>query len=158
MTNDIVRYPQTNYRRRPWSQSQRCTRKQGNLVRVSVANFSHQNLQYQEGEGEFLSQTNTNPEDAGDDEIYKFVDDKSVIEVINLFSIGLASHNVKAAVPSNIPVTNNFIPSEHLKTQSNMERVESWAEGNQMKLNILKTKNTSHHTLESSLKELNLGC
>ena len=89
----------------------------------------------------FLSQTNDNPEDASEDEIYKFVDDKSVIEVINLFSIGLASHNVKAAVPSNIPVTNNFIPSEHLKTQSNMERVESWAEGKQMKLNILKTKN-----------------
>ena len=63
----------------------------------------------------FLSQTNDNPEDASEDEIYKFVDDKSVIEVINLFSIGLARHNVKAAVPSNIPVTNNFIPSEHLR-------------------------------------------
>merc|ERR1740123_605998 len=72
----------------------------------------------------FLSQTNDNPEDASDDEIYKFVDDKSVIEIINLFSIGLASHNLKATVPSNVPVTNNFIPSEHLKTQSNMERVE----------------------------------
>ena len=33
----------------------------------------------------FLSQTNDNPEDASDDEIYKFVDDKSVIEIINLF-------------------------------------------------------------------------
>ena len=89
----------------------------------------------------FLSQTNDNPENSGSDEIYKFVDDKSVIEIINLFSIGLASHNVKASVPSNIPVTNNFIPSEHLKTQGNMERVDKWTDSKQMKLNIKKTKN-----------------
>ena len=89
----------------------------------------------------FLSQTNDNLEDASCDEIYKFVDDKSVIEVINLFSIGLASHNLKATVPSNIPVSNNFIPREHLKTQSNLERVERWAKEKQMKLNVKKTKN-----------------
>ena len=62
----------------------------------------------------FLSQTNDNPEDSGSDEIYKFVDDKSVIEIINLFSIGLASHNVKARVPSDIPASNMFIPREQL--------------------------------------------
>ena len=88
----------------------------------------------------FLSQTNDNPEDAKNDEIYKFVDDKSVIEIINLFSIGLASHNVRATVPSNIPMTNCFIPAEHLKTQSNLEKVDSWAESKQMKLNSKKTK------------------
>ena len=69
------------------------------------------------------------------------MDDKSVIEIINLFSIGLASHNMKTTVPSNIPVSNNFIPREHLKTQSNLERVERWAKEKQMKLNVKKTKN-----------------
>ena len=88
----------------------------------------------------FLSQTNDNPEDSKSDEIYKFVDDKSVIEVINLFSIGLASQNVKVTVPSNIPVSNIFIPGEHLKTQSNLNKVDSWAEKKQMKLNLKKTK------------------
>ena len=78
---------------------------------------------------------------ASSDEIYKFVDDKSVIEIINLFSIGLASHNLKATVPSNIPVSNIFIPREHLKTQSNIEKVEKWSESKQMKLNVKKTKN-----------------
>ena len=48
---------------------------------------------------------------------------------------------MKASVPSNIPVSNNFIPSEHLKTQSNLEKVERWSEEKQMKLNIKKTKN-----------------
>ena len=89
----------------------------------------------------FLSQTNDNPEDASSDEIYKFVDDKSIIEIINLFSIGLASHNVKAAVPSNIPVSNNFIPREHLRTQKDMEKVEKWTQSKRMKLNVKKTKN-----------------
>ena len=89
----------------------------------------------------FLSQTNDNPENSKSDEIYKFVDDKSVIEIINLFSIGLASHNVKATVPSNVPVSNVFIPGEHLVTQSNMEKVDSWTETKKMKLNIKKTKN-----------------
>ena len=88
----------------------------------------------------FLSQTNDNPEDASADEIFKFVDDKSVIEIVNLFSIGLVSHNMKASVPSNIPVSNNFIPREHLKTQSNLEKVERWSDIKQMKLNLKKTK------------------
>ena len=63
------------------------------------------------------------------------------IEIVNLFSIALASHNVRATVPSNIPVSNNFIPRDHLKTQSNMEKVERWSESKQMKLNLKKTKN-----------------
>ena len=45
----------------------------------------------------FLSQTNDNPEDAENDKIYKFVDDKSLLEVVNLLNIGIASHNVKAS-------------------------------------------------------------
>ena len=103
----------------------------------------------------FLSQTNDNPEDSRSDEIYKFVDDKSVIEVINLFSSGLASHNVKAAVPSNIQVSNLFIPGEHLKTQSNMERVESLTEKKQIKLKNLKIKMVrlmGHHTHKISFQ------
>ena len=70
----------------------------------------------------FLSQTNDNPENTDSDNIFKFVDDKTFIEVINIFSIGMASHNVRSRVPSNIQVSNIFIPSEHLKTQDNMVR------------------------------------
>ena len=89
----------------------------------------------------FLSQTNDNPEDAEDDKIYKFVDDKSLLEVINLVNIGIASHNVRARVPSNIPVSNVFIPSENLKTQKHMHDIQRWTENKQMLLNVRKTKN-----------------
>ena len=37
----------------------------------------------------FLSQTNENPKDASSDEIYKFVDDKSVIEIIHFTELKL---------------------------------------------------------------------
>ena len=89
----------------------------------------------------FLSQTNDNPENTDSDNIFKFVDDKTFIEVKNIFSIGMASHNVRSRVPSNIQVSNIFIPSEHLKTQDNMVRVDEWTEAKQMKLNVKKTKN-----------------
>ena len=87
----------------------------------------------------FLSQTNDNPEDAEDDLIYKFVDDKSLLEVINLFNVGIASHNIRASVPSNIPDSNVFIPSENLKTQKHMHDIQEWTSKKQMLLNVKKT-------------------
>ena len=89
----------------------------------------------------FLSQTNDNPEDTVDDNIYKFVDDKSVLEIINLLSIGIASHNPKVTVPSNIMKSNLFIPPENLKTQEHLKRISEWTNRKQMKLNCKKTKN-----------------
>ena len=58
----------------------------------------------------FLSQTNDNPEDTNSENIFKFVDDKSVLEIINLLSIGIASHNPKMRVPSNVMTSNIIIP------------------------------------------------
>jgi len=89
----------------------------------------------------FLSQTNDNPEDAEDDKIYKFVDDKSLLEVVNLLNIGIASHNVRASVPSNIPNSNIFIPCENLKTQKHMNDIKDWTDKKKMLLNVKKTKN-----------------
>ena len=45
------------------------------------------------------------------------MDDLSILEIILLTNVGLASHNPKLNVPSNIPDHNQFIPSEFLKTQ-----------------------------------------
>ena len=89
----------------------------------------------------FLSQTNDNPENTDSDDIYKFVDDKSVLEIINLLSIGIASHNPKVRVPSNINKSNIFIPNENLKTQEHLNRISDWTKMKQMKLNCKKTKN-----------------
>lgn len=89
----------------------------------------------------FLSQTNDNPEATEEDKIYKFVDDKSVLELINLVSIGMASQNIKLHVPSNIPTSNLFIPSDNLRTQKFISDLEVWTKDKQMRLNVKKTKN-----------------
>ena len=64
-----------------------------------------------------------------------------MLEVVNLLNIGIASHNVKASVPSNIPDTNIFIPCENLKTQRHMNDILEWTDKKKMLLNVKKTKN-----------------
>ena len=54
----------------------------------------------------YLSQTNDNPEGADSKDIFKFVDDKTTLEVLNLLNIGIASHNLKANIPNNILTSN----------------------------------------------------
>ena len=89
----------------------------------------------------YLSQTNDNPENAPKGDIYKFVDDKSLVEVIDLTKIGIASHNFRERVPSNVPSSNIVIPHENLKTQKYVTDIDNWTEKKKMKLNSKKTKN-----------------
>ena len=69
------------------------------------------------------------------------MDDKTTLEVVNLLSVGIASHNNRSRVPSNIMSSNIFIPSENLKTQDHLNRINKWTAEKKMKLNVSKTKN-----------------
>ena len=89
----------------------------------------------------YLSQTNDNPEGANQRDIFKFVDDKTTLEVINLLNIGIASHNFRDRIPSNVPLSNMKIPGENLKTQAYMNDIEKWTDDKKMKVNEKKTKN-----------------
>ena len=89
----------------------------------------------------YLSQTNDNPEEASEKDIYKFVDDKSLVEVVNLQNVGMASHNFRNSVPSNVPTSNIIIRNENLRTQKYVRDIDHWTEQKKMKLNSKKTKN-----------------
>ena len=89
----------------------------------------------------FLSQTNDNPEDTEVENMFKFVDDKTTLEIVNLMSIGMASHNLKASVPSNVLSSNLIIPADNLKTQKHLDDIKKWTEDKKMRLNVDKTKN-----------------
>ena len=89
----------------------------------------------------YLSQTNDNPEQAPEEDIYKFVDDKSLVEIIDFQKVGIASHNFRERVPSNVPISNIVIPNENLKTQKYVTDIDQWTEQKKMKLNSKKTKN-----------------
>ena len=48
---------------------------------------------------------------------YKFVDDLTALEKINLLLIGMASHNLKHKIPNDIISSNLIIPPQNLKSQ-----------------------------------------
>ena len=54
------------------------------------------------GNQEYLAQSNDNANCVKCDESYKFVDDLTALEKINLLLIGMASHNTHAQVPNYI--------------------------------------------------------
>ena len=55
------------------------------------------------------------------DDKYKFVDDLSVLEIINLIAVGLSSYNFKQHVASDVGIGQLFIPSENIKSQKFMD-------------------------------------
>ena len=67
---------------------------------------------------EYLSQSNNNADCVSQEDRFKFVDDLTILEIINILTIGITSYNVKQNVPSDIIQNNQFIPPENLKPQS----------------------------------------
>ena len=97
------------------------------------------------------------------EERFKFVDDLTLIEIVNLLSIGMTSFNVKTSVPSDIPAHNGYIPPENLKTQQYLNEISQWTQEKKMKLNVQKSKimifnyTTNHQfTTRLSLDNVNL--
>ena len=89
---------------------------------------------------EYDSQTNDNTDFLMEDDKYKFVDDLSVLEVINLITIGLSSYNFYQHVASDIGINQSYIPSKNLKSQCYADNICQWTVQNKMKLNEKKCK------------------
>ena len=78
------------------------------------------------GNHEFLSQTNHNADVVPEDDRFKFVDDLSCLEKINLLSIGLASHNHKQQVANDLPIHGQVIDRNQLKSQQYLDEISRW--------------------------------
>ena len=90
---------------------------------------------------EYLAQTNENTDFISIEDKFKFIDDLSFLEILNLITHGLTSYNFKAHIASDINGEHNqFIPSESLKSQKYLEEISTWTDNNQMKLNTDKSK------------------
>ena len=88
---------------------------------------------------EYLSQSNDNTNFIETMKKFKFIDDLSILELINLLSIGLSSCNWKSSVASDIPENGFIIPSENMKSQLYLDKLSEWTKQNKMKLNAKKT-------------------
>ena len=92
------------------------------------------------GNLEYLSQTNNNSDHIPPEDRWKWVDDLSTLEVINMITVGLSSYNFKQHVASDIPEHGQFLNPSNLKTQFYINQLDSWSNMHKMKLNKLKTK------------------
>ena len=89
---------------------------------------------------EYLSQSNNNADSVDVNDRYKFIDDLTILEIVNLITIGLASFNLKHTIPSDIPTHNTVISSENLKSQDNLNNILKWTKENKMMINQEKCK------------------
>ena len=89
---------------------------------------------------EYKSNSNDNVNHVPIDMRFKFVDDLSILEKLNLVLIGLSSYNFRNHVASDVGINDKYLPSCHINSQNYLDQVENWTEVNQMKLNIEKSK------------------
>ena len=71
---------------------------------------------------------------------YKFVDDLSILELINLILVGLSTYNFRKHVASDIGIDQNYLPPENFHSQHSHNEIENWTEKNLSKLNTSKSK------------------
>ena len=88
---------------------------------------------------EYLSNSNNNANCVGQDERFKFVDDLSVLEIVNLLTVGICSMNVRQQVPNDMLENNQYIPPENLKSQEYLDKINEWTTNQKMEINSTKT-------------------
>ena len=89
---------------------------------------------------EYLSQTNNSADCVGPEDRFKFVDDLTIIEIVNLLTVGMSSFNSKFQVPNDIGEHNQFISPENLDCQDHLNQINTWTHNQKMKINETKTK------------------
>ena len=92
------------------------------------------------GQIEYLSQSNDNVTFLSKEEKFKFIDDLSVLEMLNLVMSGISTYNFKHHVASDIGVHGQYLPTENIQSQLYLDKICQWTEDRQMALNASKTK------------------
>ena len=75
---------------------------------------------------EYLSQSNDNANNVNESDRFKFVDDLTILEIINLLTIEISSYDFYSHVPSDIPTHNNDIRRKHENAQENLNLINVW--------------------------------
>ena len=85
---------------------------------------------------------------------FKFVDDLSTLEKLNLISVGLSSYNFKFHVASDIEIGNQFLPEKSFKGQESLDQLVEWTNVNRSKLNVKK----SNYMIFNFTREYQFNC
>ena len=89
---------------------------------------------------EYLSQSNNCADIVNESERFRFLDDLSILEIVNLLTVGLSSFNLKQQVPNDVATHNQFISADNLKSQDWLDNIYDWTNNQKMKINGKKTK------------------
>ena len=89
---------------------------------------------------EYLSQSNDNANCVSESDRFKFIDDLSALEIVNLLTVGICSFNLKQQVPNDVPEHNQYIPPENLQSQTWLNNINEWTLKQKMLINEKKTK------------------
>ena len=92
------------------------------------------------GQLEYISQTNHNVDFMDVDKKYKFIDDLSLLEIINLIMCGISTYNFKQHVASDIGTHGNYLPAANTKSQEYLDKIQNWTSQNKMLVNDEKCK------------------
>ena len=71
---------------------------------------------------------------------FKFVDNLTILEIVNLLTIGISSFNIKQQFPNDILENNLYIPPQNLKSQAYLDNINDWTINQKMKVNEKKSK------------------
>ena len=88
---------------------------------------------------EYACQSNNSADSVDVNQRYKFVDDLTTIEIVDLV-MNIASYNFRNHVASDIGIHGQIIPPEQTKTQEVVKTIDEWTTNQKMKLNSSKTK------------------
>ena len=88
---------------------------------------------------EYLVNSNDNTDHISTEMKFKFVDDLSTLEKLNLLLVGLSTYNFRTHVASDIGIDQKFLPSENIEAQSSLNKIVKWTKDNKMQLNAKKS-------------------
>ena len=92
------------------------------------------------GQESYNSQTSQNADFVDPQDRYKWIDDLSLLEIINLIVSGTSSYNFKHHVASDVGIDQKYLPSQNIHSQDYADKISQWTQQNQMKLNEDKSK------------------
>ena len=78
------------------------------------------------GNLEYSAQSNDNADMVDIKDRFKFVDDLTALEIINLLCTQITTYDLHSHVPSDIPTHNGFIGKENIKSQQNLSLINQW--------------------------------
>ena len=92
------------------------------------------------GQESYLSQSNSNADCVSSEDRYKWISDLSLIEIVNLVTVGVSSYRFQQHVASDIGIDQLYIQPQNILSQNILDNITKWTSDNQMMLNEDKTK------------------